>query len=935
MLELSQRLQRALGERYRVERELGRGSSATVFLAADCRHHRCVAIKVLDPQIAAAIGPERFVREIDTVAGLTHPNILPLHDSGVADGLLFYVMPYIEGETLRRRLEREKQLPLEDALRIAREVADALDYAHGHGVVHRDIKPENILLEAGHAVVSDFGIARALVAAGGDKLTASGVVMGTPAYLSPEQAAGSRSLDGRSDLYSLACVLFEMLAGQPPFTGPAAESIAFQHLNASPPRLITMRPAVPAALDRAIARALAKTPADRYVSATEFTVALSAEDEPAPKPGRRVGRWLVAGATGVFLAVAGVAVLREWGPFDDRASARARKDWILVAEFEGPPGDSTLATVARSLVSAALDQSRIVATVPQGQIRQALLAAGKPTSAHVDAELARELAYRRSVRAVLEGTIGRIGNGYSIVLRVVDADTPQVLVATRATARDENALIPALGQAAKQLRAGLGENRAALRATRSMGLVATPSFEALRLYVRGLDIIHARAANREALSCYRAAVALDPDFATAWLAMAFPYANLQYPDSERTCIEEALRRPDRLTLDQRQQIQILLADLDGDPSGAVAALDRLLAVDPGNVRALTSSNDYLWKVGRFEEALARTRRAMALSPLGAVDAQRVNEVAGLLSLGRFDEARTANLANHTIWRDWQSFTIEAAAGDWARAESVATAHLGPQSMDVDVPGRSQMALGWARFARGAVADADAALRCAEEIAWAASDRFRVEYVRRERVVHGVIAGAAGSLPPDTWAHDTTTTMLLTRGLWAAAAGDVVLARRLLDGARRRPPSELAFNGAASAVLEAQIEARAGRPDHAVRLLRPIAVERVERGGDDGGVGLTYVRWVLADAFEQLGQPDSASACLERVFSIPFSADDLKPWVHWRLALLHANLGHVTAATRHLGAAERTWNRPDPAVRRMLDEARTAVHVARGPARPSV
>src|SRR5512136_3438958 len=244
MADTLERLQRHLEGRYRIERELGRGGMATVFLAADLKHERKVAIKVLDPEVAAAIGPERFLREIATVAKLTHPHILPLFDSGVADGLLFYVMPFVEGESLRDRITREKQLPVDDALRIAREVADALSYAHSRGVVHRDIKPENILLEEGHAVVADFGIARA--AAGAEKLTATGVMVGTPAYMSPEQAAGSRELDGRSDLYSLGCVLYEMLAGQPPFTGPTAESVIFQHLNLTPRPIMELRPAVPA-----------------------------------------------------------------------------------------------------------------------------------------------------------------------------------------------------------------------------------------------------------------------------------------------------------------------------------------------------------------------------------------------------------------------------------------------------------------------------------------------------------------------------------------------------------------------------------------------------------------------------------------------------------------------------------------------------------------
>src|SRR3989441_5884135 len=195
---------------------------ATVYLSEDLKHHRRVAIKVLKPELAAALGPERFLREIELAARLTHPHILALHDSGQAGGSLYYVMPYIEGESLRDRLEREGPLPLEDALRITREVADALSYAHEHDVVHRDIKPENILFQAGHAVVSDFGIARAITAAAGGSLTATGIAIGTPAYMSPEQATGSSRLDGRSDIYGLGCVLYEMLAGGPPHTRPAA-----------------------------------------------------------------------------------------------------------------------------------------------------------------------------------------------------------------------------------------------------------------------------------------------------------------------------------------------------------------------------------------------------------------------------------------------------------------------------------------------------------------------------------------------------------------------------------------------------------------------------------------------------------------------------------------------------------------------------------------
>ncbi len=285
--DLQARLQDALADRYRLDRELGAGGMATVYLAHDLKHDRKVAIKVLRPELVHALGPERFLREIATTANLHHPHILPLYDSGrtaePSSALLYYVMPFVEGESLRDRLRREKQLPLDDALRIAREVADALSYAHGHGVIHRDIKPENILLESGHALVADFGIARAVSTAGADRLTDTGLALGTPAYMSPEQAAGDRDVDGRTDLYSLGCVVYEMLAGQPPFSGPTVQSIARQHLTATPPPITQLRPAVPGMVAAALERALAKNPADRFNPVGQFAEALSTQQLP-PSP---------------------------------------------------------------------------------------------------------------------------------------------------------------------------------------------------------------------------------------------------------------------------------------------------------------------------------------------------------------------------------------------------------------------------------------------------------------------------------------------------------------------------------------------------------------------------------------------------------------------------------------------------------------------------
>jgi serine/threonine-protein kinase len=285
-------LRAVLAGRYTIERELGRGAMGVVLLAQDQKHHRQVAIKVLRPELAAALGRERFLREIEIAAGLTHPHILPLHDSGEAGGFLYYVIPYIDGESLRERLDREHQLPLEDAVRIAREVADALNFAHSHNVLHRDIKPGNILLSAGHALVTDFGIARAISAGGGEQLTEVGSLVGTPAYMSPEQIDGSPHIDGRADIYSLGCVLFEMLVGDRPFKGSTLTAVIGHRLSAPAPSPRALRESVPEAVDAAVRKAMASLPADRFATAAQFAEALAtfrpAEPAPAAVPDRSI-----------------------------------------------------------------------------------------------------------------------------------------------------------------------------------------------------------------------------------------------------------------------------------------------------------------------------------------------------------------------------------------------------------------------------------------------------------------------------------------------------------------------------------------------------------------------------------------------------------------------------------------------------------------------
>ncbi|HTL91350.1 MAG TPA: serine/threonine-protein kinase, partial [Steroidobacteraceae bacterium] len=275
MTDVLDRLTTALGERYVIDRQIGEGGMATVYRAKDIKHERTVAIKVLRQELSVSLGADRFLREIRVAANLQHPNILGLYDSGEAEGLLFYVMPFVEGESLRDRLNREQQLPIQDALQIVREAAEALQYAHERGIVHRDIKPENILLLGGHALVADFGIARAVSSASEEKLTQTGMAIGTPHYMSPEQSLGSDHVDARSDVYSLGCVLYEVLIGQPPFTGPNSMAIMARHSMEVVPSLQVVRQSVPDEVEDVVMQALEKTPADRFQTMKEFAERLS------------------------------------------------------------------------------------------------------------------------------------------------------------------------------------------------------------------------------------------------------------------------------------------------------------------------------------------------------------------------------------------------------------------------------------------------------------------------------------------------------------------------------------------------------------------------------------------------------------------------------------------------------------------------------------
>lgn len=410
----------ALADRYTIEHEVGHGAMATVYLARDLRYNREVALKVMNPELSAALGPERFLREIDVVAHLNHPHILPLLDSGDAGGALFYAMPYVEGESLRHRLNRESRLRIDDAFALVREVALALDYAHEQGIVHRDVKPENILLSRGFALLADFGIAHVVSQiANVEPLTQTGVYPGTPAYMSPEQCGGGGPLDGRSDLYALACVLYEMLAGEPPFTGRTAQAIVARHLQEPPPSLRVVRPTVTLAVQEVIETALAKVPADRYSTAAQFVSALEGARTGRMTLRRRLLQTLTIAVTAV---AAGILWLFVIGPNQPLDLNRV----VVYPLAESPPGSSREGTgeAVALMIGTGLEHTEPLRWIdgwtlldPRQRENLALL-----TNA---AE--RRIARNRGARWYLDGSVVRQGDSATVVLRLTDAGADSLI----------------------------------------------------------------------------------------------------------------------------------------------------------------------------------------------------------------------------------------------------------------------------------------------------------------------------------------------------------------------------------------------------------------------------------------------------------------------------------------------------------------------------
>ena len=624
------RLSAALAGRYAIEREIGAGGMATVYLARDVRHDRDVALKVLRPELAAVLGAERFLHEIHISAHLDHPHILTLIDSGESDGFVWYILPYVRGESLRAKLTREKELAIEDALRIASQVGSALDYAHRQGVIHRDIKPENILLHEGEAVVADFGIALAAREAGGQRLTESGLSLGTPQYMSPEQATGDRELDARSDLYSLAAVLYEMLAGEPPHTGPTVQAVIAKLLSERPTRIRTMRPSVPEHIDAAIAKGLAKVPADRFGSAAEFAAALAGA---GAKERRGLGRRravLVAGTIGLAVIAASVAVWHPWRP-SSAVPPHADAASVAVLPFENLTGNAADGYLSDGMTEEIIGQL--------AHVRGMKVISRTSTEALKGGRLTlRQIAETLGVRDILEGSVRHAGTRIRVAVDLIDATTD-----THVWASDYDRDLTDMFAVQEEIARHVADSLGSLMGVRpSLGSVArTAQPEAYAAYQTGRYQLYRRTPEglRGALQQFQQAITADSGYAPAYAGLATVYVlwgAFNYPGIDSYgAIGRALTTADRaIALDsnlaEAYAVRAYARTIAWAPApDALADFERALELQPNVAEVHQWYAQFLSREGRDDDGLREAERAVTLDPL----APGTRDVAALEALG--------------------------------------------------------------------------------------------------------------------------------------------------------------------------------------------------------------------------------------------------------------------------------------------------------------
>jgi len=600
------------GQRFSVEREIGRGGMATVYLAQDHKHDRLVAIKVLRPELAATVSAERFLREIRTIARLQHPNILPLHDSGEFKDLLYYVMPYVQGESLRARMARGPRIELDEAIRITLEVADALAEAHANQVVHRDIKPENILLSGGHALVADFGIARALSSAEDDTLTMAGLVVGTPAYMAPEQITAERSIDGRADIYALACILYEMLAGAPPYAGVSIQDTMAKHTVAPVPHLRALRPDVPEFVDRALRKAMAKQPGDRFPDAREFGAALS-QANVTPTSWRQPRTLAFAAVAAIIIAIAGYITVQQLGSRDAAPPAPAPSIAVLALRTVGGSQDDDALAEGIS--------EEIAATI--GRLPGLSVKAPRSAFSFKGKNLGvRDIGEALGVRYLVDGSFQRFENRMRVRVQLIAAANDSIIWSNEYDRPfgDVFAMQDEIARGiASELRVYLGAAGSGALARRS-----TVNPEAHALYLRGRYLFERRDSSslRRAREYFEQAIDKDSGFALAYAGLSDSYSHaatfgyeraLESMPKARTFAQRALDLDSSL-VEVHSSLAFISLFYDYDFSTAGQEFAKALTINPKYHSAHLWRAWYYLAVDSAEAAVQEARTAVNLEP---------------------------------------------------------------------------------------------------------------------------------------------------------------------------------------------------------------------------------------------------------------------------------------------------------------------------------
>lgn len=838
--ELLDRLASSLSDRYRILRLLGQGGMATVYLADDLRHNRVVAVKVLRPELTEGVGSERFLREINTSARLNHPHILPLLDSGRAGELLFYVMPFVEGESLRDRLKRDGRLPLDDATRVIAEIADGLGYAHRAGIVHRDIKPENVLLSSGHAVITDFGIARALDQAGDSQLTRTGTATGTPYYMSPEQWDSAPDIDGRSDQYALGCMAHEMLIGQRPFAAPTNMALMLQHLTAPIPGLRDARPDVPEHVEAAIKRAMAKLPEERFATSDDFASALRSATAHLPLPAappaaRRVPKIPANALKGVAVAVLLAVAAYAGFSMQNRGPSGPTRLAVLPFQNQGPSSEAYFADGVSEEITNRLAS---VASLTVIDRRSTAQYRGSPKTS-------RQIGDELDVEYLIEGTVRWTGpsstqNSVRVTAQLIRASDGGVLLPYDTTAKVDDVFAIQAG-IAEQVTEKLSV--ALLQPERQrLAIQHTENIEAYRNYLQGnsaYDRSWARADVASALAFYKKAVELDPNFALAWARLSRTHSwmnQLRYDLSAERLVE------------------------------AKSAADRAIALDPNLSDAHLALGLYwYWGFNDYDRALPELLKAKQLQASNAQAALQIGNVRR--RQGRFADAIASyrqsadlNPRSHNAWFNLGETLLYIRDYDQAAPFLRRATELAPDFLEAWVQ-HARLAIN----GRGDVATARQIIRTAEErippTAWRPA---MVEFVRITRPQN--LQEYLDRLRPGTYGLDSTNyhsvkgRYLAQLGRQAEAAVEFDSARMVLEKMRDNQPAEAwihASLGTAYAGLNRPADAVAAL-QQAIRLLP------VTRDALDGPELLA----ILASAYVTLGNADSAAVYFDRVLTIP-------------------------------------------------------------------